>query len=271
MIVGEHTKYLATLDRAFDFEKKAFTYARKVETQYAVALRSIARHIADIVKYYHDETTVGAAYVRNALDRYAEALDPWAKSVARKMIAETAARDRVQWARVSHSMRRNLLAEIDRAPIADRFNELMNDQVVLIKSLPLEAAQDVHDMVTAAITSGARPSTMVENISEKLRNTEGFAGQIEEKVKSRANLIARTESTRAATTILQARAEHIGSDEYIWRTAHDADVRPDHRILDGHSFKWNDPPIADRRTGATANPGCIYNCRCWAEPIISDE
>ena len=44
MIVGENTKYLATLDRAFDFEKKAFTYARKVETQYAVALRSIALH-----------------------------------------------------------------------------------------------------------------------------------------------------------------------------------------------------------------------------------
>ena len=247
---------IQTLDRLFDIEKRAFKYARRVETQYAVALRSIAKHIGEIVRYFHDETATGSAYVRAALNKYSELLDPWAKSVAHKMITETAARDRSQWAAVSRSMRRNLLAEIDRAPIANRFSELMDQQVTLIKSIPLDAAQDVHDLVIAGLSNAQRPPDVAKHI-------EGVS-------RSRANLIARTESTRAATTLLQARSEWIGSEEYIWRTSEDADVRPDHRILDGKAFRWDSPPIADRRTGARAHPGCIYNCRCVAGPIIAD-
>jgi hypothetical protein len=46
---------------------------------------------------------------------------------------------------------------------------------------------------------------------------------------------------------------------YIWRTAGDKNVRPEHAENDGRIFSWNKPP----RTG---HPGAEYGCRCWAEP-----
>lgn len=265
------TPAIQTLDKLFDAEKRAFKYARRVETQYAVALRSLASQIGAIVRHYHDETALGAAYIRAHLARYADLIDPWAHSVAHKMVSETAARDRAQWARISSSMRRNLIQQIDKAPIGPAFADLMQQQVGLIKSLPLDAAQDVQDMMIQNLSNGARPAGNVPQIADLLRSrNEGFANEVEEKVRNRANLIARTESTRAATTLLEARSEYIGADQYIWHTSHDADVREDHRILDGKAFYWRDPPIADRRSGTRANPGCIWRCRCWAEPIIVD-
>jgi hypothetical protein len=43
---------------------------------------------------------------------------------------------------------------------------------------------------------------------------------------------------------------------YVWRTADDGRVRPDHAVLNGTVRAWNDSP----------DPGDDYNCRCWAEP-----
>jgi len=85
--------------------------------------------------------------------------------------------------------------------------------------------------------------------------------------RSRALLIARTEVTRTATTLTQARAEHIGSEGYIWRTAGDGDVRPSHRAMNGKFVRWDSPPTLDNLTG---HAGCVPNCRCYAEPVIPD-
>jgi hypothetical protein len=49
---------------------------------------------------------------------------------------------------------------------------------------------------------------------------------------------------------------------YIWRTAGDKNVRPEHAENDGRIFSWNKPP----RTG---HPGAEYGCRCWAEAYPS--
>ena len=89
--------------------------------------------------------------------------------------------------------------------------------------------------------------------------------------KARANTIARTEVSRASTMFTQARAEAIGSDGYIWRSSEDSDVRDEHKELNGKFFKWNEPPVADKRTGIRAHAGCIWNCRCYAEPVIPED
>lgn len=85
--------------------------------------------------------------------------------------------------------------------------------------------------------------------------------------KSHATLIARTETARVSSLLTQARAEHIGSEGYIWRTAHDADVRELHVELEGKFIYWNAPPVAGS-SGERAHAGQIYNCRCWAEVIL---
>lgn len=189
--------------------------------------------------------------------RYAATLTPWAEAVSRRMVTEIAARDERAWVRVSQQMGQALKREIATAPTGEAMRTAMASQVKLITSLPTEAAQRVHDLVIAGISEGRRADAIAEEIAR--------TGEV---TKSRATLIARTEVSRTATELTKARAEHIGSTHFIWRTAGDSDVRPSHKKLNGQTFRWDEPPECD--PGHHALPGCIWNCRCFAEPILPE-
>jgi uncharacterized protein with gpF-like domain len=49
----------------------------------------------------------------------------------------------------------------------------------------------------------------------------------------------------------------------------DADVRESHAEVDGEVFNWNNPPTLS--DGETTHPGEIYNCRCYAEPVLPED
>jgi SPP1 gp7 family putative phage head morphogenesis protein len=142
---------------------------------------------------------------------------------------------------------------------------LLQQQVDLITSLPSEAAQRVQQKSLESMETGSRYPERGEEIEELLRQTRPEA--TEEWLKNRATLIARTETARAASVLTQARAQHIGSENYIWKTAGDARVRQSHRVLNGTSQKWDDPPLSDP-PDHHSHPGQIWNCRCVALPII---
>jgi SPP1 gp7 family putative phage head morphogenesis protein len=69
-----------------------------------------------------------------------------------------------------------------------------------------------------------------------------------------------------ATSLIQARATHAGSPGYIWHTAMDAAVRPEHRAMEGKYVEWDDPPTIQNYT---AHAGQFANCRCWPRPVWS--
>lgn len=197
--------------------------------------------------------------IMDMLRRYAEALTPWAAATAAKMIEDVNHQDLASWKSAGQEISRLLRIEVMTAPTGKAMRELLNEQVTLIQSIPLEAAKRVHELTIKGLEDSTRAAQIAKEI---LRSNEVAA--------SRAMLIARTEVARTAATLKQARAESIGSTHYIWRTSHDSDVRADHKALDGKVFAWNDPPVADKASGTKANPGCIWNCRCYAEPIIAD-
>ena len=87
-----------------------------------------------------------------------------------------------------------------------------------------------------------------------------------EVTESRAMLIARTEVARANSMITEARAASVGSTHYIWRTAEDERVRESHAEMEGQVVAWDTPPTLS--DGTTTHAGQIYQCRCYAEPII---
>lgn len=241
---------LKTLDRTSQ-EQRAWSKVRKAESRYARALRGIARIIEDIVNGFDNPTTLQAM-----LRKYAETIGPWAESVARRMILEVGARDLDAWKSLGADVSKGIVRDIESGPIGERFRALMADQVTLIKSLPLDAAQRVHDLAIETVEAGGRSGEITAKILETGRVT-----------KARAKLIARTEVGRAATTITQARAEYAGSTGYIWRTAGDSDVRPSHKAMNGKFFSWSDPPVTD---GMRGHAGSLPNCRCYCEPIIEE-
>lgn len=221
-------------------------------------MRQIAKHIDDLTRaIYQPDDPETSSTLENLLRRYSETISPWAEAVASRMIAEVDARDRETWNRASRQMGEQLRSDLRHAPTGGVIRTRLSEQVTLIKSLPIEAAQRVHELTIEGIANGTRAKEIAVEIMR--------SGEVS---KARATLIARTEVSRTATELTRARALHVGSTHFIWRTVGDSDVRPTHRALNGKVFRWDDPPECD--PGHHALPGAIWNCRCYPEPILTD-
>jgi SPP1 gp7 family putative phage head morphogenesis protein len=241
-------------------QRSKFARVRNAQRAYEQKLRRVAQTVGLIVQGYAGEDPIdGTPELRRALRQYSVVLSQWARRAAASMLSDVLRRDENAWAEAARGMQRALRSEIRSAPTGAILRELMEEQVALITSLPLEAAERVHSLALRGMETGARADVIAREI---LRT-----GEV---TKSRAALIARTETTRASTNLLQARAEHVGSEGYIWRTSEDADVRPLHRKLNGQFFRWTEPPIA-AEPNIRAHAGAIFNCRCWPEPMIPEE
>ena len=228
----------------------------KAERLYSRQLSRLARHIGDIISGF-EVTPETVPTISNMLRGYAEALVPWARVTASKMLSEINNRDLEAWRNHGQQISEALRREILNAPTGEVMRALLDQQVELITSLPIEAAKRVHELTLKGLENSERAAGVAREIMR--------TGEVTE---SRALLIARTETSRTATALVQARAVHVGSEQFIWRTSGDGDVRRDHKKLNGKAFRWDSPPVADERTGARALPGAIYNCRCWSEVIL---
>ena len=226
------------------------------ERRYAISLRKVADQVLTLVRGFDitDQTIVPR--LRSVLEKYALALEPWAQATAERMLNEVNQKDHQLWASLSREMSVSLRREVEGAPTGLTMRNLLAQQVGLIKSLPLEAAQRIQNLTIERLNDSRRASELVGEI---LRT-----GEV---TKARANTIARTETSRAATALTQARAEHIGSDGYVWRTSGDSDVRPSHRKMNGKFVRWDEPPTLDKLTG---HAGALPNCRCYPEPVIPE-
>jgi uncharacterized protein with gpF-like domain len=265
----------AAAQKARRAQRERFTRARNAEIQYGAQIRRIADQIGLLASAFNPEDPASAAGIEQMLKEYSRIIAPWARNTANRMLADVAKRDEKMWFEQSAEIGRNLREEIAEAPTGQIMQRLLDEQVTLITSLPLEAAQRVHELALRGITEGSRGGDIYQMIMA--------SGEV---AKSRATLIARTETARTASVLTQARAEWIGSDGYIWRNVGDADVRPhigikgfarlntlklgSHRKLEGTFQRWDSPPIASEN-GKRMHPGCIYNCRCYAEVVIPRE
>ena len=194
--------------------------------------------------------------ISHMLNRYAELLNDWAVSTASKMIAEVNQQDRKAWTMLTEQMAQALRQEIRTAPTGAAMQGLLAEQVTLIKSIPLDAAKRVHELTLQGIEDGTRANEIAKEIMR--------SGDVAE---SRAKLIARTEVSRTAATLTEARAKAVGSEGYIWRTSGDSDVRHSHKEMNGKFVRWDSPPTLDKLTG---HAGCLPNCRCYPEPVIPE-
>jgi len=241
--------------------RRIYLRSRRAEAQFARKLRALARRVGELTTsmYDHDDPVGSSHRLQSLLRNYGQTLRPWAREQARRMVVDVMRRDEVFWAERTKQMGRALKEEIQNAPTGVMLRERTQEAASYITSLPLEAAQRVEQLTLRMLTNSSRAPEVSKMIM--------LTGNV---TKSRANLIARTEVARTASILTQVRAEHVGSDSYIWRTVGDIDVREDHRHLNGHVFRWDDPPVAgpnNMRYHAGAGP----NCRCYSEPIIPDE
>ena len=242
-------------------ERAAFLNIRKAESDYGRRLRQVAKQIGDFVRAFEPTgpiINVDLVHLQQMLTRYADLLDPWARAVAHRFVEEIARRDERAWATYSRNFSRALELEVRTAPTGEMLQRFLEEQVSLIKSIPLDAAKRVHEIAVGNLYSGARYGELMQHIME--------TGNV---TRSRATLIARTETGRVSTGLTMVRAQHIGSEGYIWRTIRDRVVRDSHRHMEGKFCRWDSPPVVEPGK-PPYHAGQIYNCRCFAEPIIPD-
>jgi SPP1 gp7 family putative phage head morphogenesis protein len=241
-----------------------FARARRAEVRYGIQLRQIARQINAFVHgIFHPQDPATASYLERTLHDYEDTIRPWAESVGRRMLVDVSQRDFTAWLEHGKAIGRALRGIVETAPIGNEFRQLQDTQVDLITSIPRDAAQRVHDLSLEHLLQGRRWEEVARDILDQ--------GDVS---RSKANLIARTETSRAAGQFTMVRAMHMGSEGYIWRTVRDADVRLEHRKLEGTFQRWDSPPVAGYGRGHSEqryHPGGGPNCRCMSEPVMPDE
>ena len=239
--------------------RERFQLAERLEAEYLRSLRKVTKQVDHIVKEMAPGGVVrNSIELQNILRGYAKLIEPWANSVANRMLKRVADKDENAWAKLGKTMGVELRKEIQDAPTGQFLRSFLQEQVTLITSLPLEAAERVHKLTLEGMIAGGRRAS---EIQKDILAT----GSVTE---SRAKLIARTEIARTASGLTMARAMHVGSTHYIWRTSGDTDVRSSHKEMDGAVVPWDTPPLL--KDGTRTHAGQIYNCRCYPEPILTD-
>ena len=211
-----------------------------------------------IVEGSYDGSNDSVTDILDRLERYAELIEPWSEAVSKRLISTLEIADDAMWRVRSYQISAGL-RELMASSQGQITRSIIEDQVKLFKSLPLQAADrvyDIHNQAIEAVVTGKRSSVLKQEIMR--------TGEVTE---ARARTIARTEVGRASTAITQARSTAIGSHGYIWRTADDSDVRHSHRQMEGQYVDWSKPPTLD---GMTGHAGQFPNCRCYCEVVVPE-
>lgn len=186
--------------------------------------------------------------------------------LARRMVHWVNIKNAKTWREAaSRSMQnRRLYALLERemqGATGARVSQLVRENAELIRAIPLKAAETLNGEILRAQQRGARPGTIAKMT----------ANRFPELLRSRVNLISRTETQKASTALTRARSEDVGADWYIWESSKDQRTRKSHKNMHGVVCGFHDNPSPEALVGEPAGlgaygPGECPNCRCG--PIV---
>lgn len=130
------------------------------------------------------------------------------------------------------------------------------NNVQLIKNLMTDATTKIENSILNGFSTGTRWEEIAKDVQKIIDPEEGT-------VSNRARLIARDQISKLNGQVTQERQKSLGITKYIWRTSQDERVRDSHAALEGEEFSWSNPP-------SVGHPGEDFQCRCTAEPVLSD-
>jgi SPP1 gp7 family putative phage head morphogenesis protein len=198
-----------------------------------------------------------------------EFLNSYSDLLARRMVTHTrnvnarSWREAAQKAGMGREMYEALNAEL-QGPVGTRLQLLVKENAQLISNVPTKVSETITREVASLQQKGLRPEAISSYLSRR----------IPQLAKHRIALIARTEASKAASALTQARSQEFGVDYYIWSTSHDQRVRCSHRLMEGVIVPWSDAPSPEalarqHSTLGHYHAGNAPNCRCTALPLIT--
>lgn len=274
---------------ARESKKSKFKASSAAERDFYRALKRVAQMSGSIVDAHTEGADITSLKkMTKALEDYSKQIEPWARRQSAKML-EAVSRSNIRaYKRDSKAIGKALEAGVGQGETGRVAVALMNEQVALIKSLPIEAGLRAQRIAAENFLKGNRAQVDPETVERFLRErrqdiefhnmfarasgTAEFKEEMERSTEvavNRAKLIARTETARANSSFVQARAQSVGSTHYIWRTTMDGAERESHAKMNGKTIAYANPPrLSD---GTTGHAGTFPNCRCWQDPVLPDD
>ena len=243
---------------------QAWEARRHIEASYINALRKLGRFLVSFIDASDTVEDISGKFSEISSSRpFAE----WAQALAHTIVTHTLEENARTWRQAAamsgrgSTIRRALEHEME-GPVGDRVSELIDQNAQYIKSVPEDVSKDLVRHVQSKAFEGSR----VAYKSDEFKTLVGDMSN------AHAKMISRTETAKAMSVLTQARAEYTGYDWYIWHTVKDVRVRESHREMDGVLCRFSDPPSPEELAGEKSvgrySPGNIYNCRCYAAPVI---
>jgi SPP1 gp7 family putative phage head morphogenesis protein len=229
---------------------KAWQPSKAAGRRYTKQLRSVGKEVSKLL-----DKGLDPAQAQQQLEAYAQALEPWAEQSATNMVRSCKRKTDQTW-RASAERWGIDIKGLLNTDISEAVRTRVAENIRLIKSIPAQAAENVGQLAHEAVLAGTRAEEMATRIA-----AEGNIAM------NRARTIATTEISKASTALIEARAQGVGSDGYIWRTTRDGSRRSSHAAMEGKFVRWDKPPTLD---GMTGHAGEFPNCRCYPEPVIHD-
>ena len=244
--------------------KGKFKPSPSAERQFLRAVKKVAKVSGHLVESHVDGVKIKyPEKMLKALKEYSELIGPWAQRQSLKLLQQVQKSNKRAYTNKSKAIGVALEHQVAEEDVGAVAYALMNEQVALIKSIPIEAGERAQEIAFNAVLEGRR-ATPDQSVIDQLEKELGMSTDV---ATNRATLIARTETARATASINQARAMKIGSGQYRWHNSSDGAVRESHRVykgraMQGRIFSWDNPPTLS--DGMTGHPGTFPNCRCVA-------
>ena len=145
-----------------------------------------------------------------------------------------------------------------------KYQQLVDDwielNVGLVKSVPKNSLDELQKIVMDGWYNSRSTKAIMKDIQKQFNTS-----------KSKAKLLAIDQSSKLNAQLTKFQQTDAGCEEYIWSASGDIKVRKGHRELDGKKFRWDSPPVVDKKKGRRAHPGEDYQCRCIAIPVFKME
>ncbi len=183
-----------------------------------------------------------------------------AQKVAMRATWREAAAASTQGRKIYELMRKELLGTLTGA----RMGAIVAQNSALIKTVPGDVALRLSHFAKEMALKGERPEVTAKRMQAVLPHLTNVE----------ITRIARTETAKAQSALLEARCAEIGVTMYQWYTCKDGSVRRSHSLMQGVYCLWSDPPdpealAGEKSSGHPYHPGGIYNCRCIALPVVT--
>ena len=151
------------------------------------------------------------------------------------------------------------------------FKEFENKILMKATAQNFEMIKTIPDKVME-VMNHKYTTTLIEEVAKGKLPRGSFKKELQKHGNKNAGVIARTETAKLQSTILENRALNLGSIAYEWISSNDRRTRPSHREMNGVIVFWRqsnlEQPLLDNMYG---NAGCFPNCRCSPNPLFDEE